>query len=93
MEQHLNNMGMYRLGDVVNSSLERLRKQFGVIGEQLYYHAWGIDLSSAFVKVDEFSQKSIGKIIKAKLKRTLDRSSPNYCVNSPFIDNRDLMTW
>ncbi|RAK14024.1 IMS family protein with HHH motif [Anoxybacillus vitaminiphilus] len=39
MEQHLNNMGMYTLGDVANSSLERLRKRFGVIGEQLYYHA------------------------------------------------------
>jgi DNA polymerase V len=61
MEQHLNNMGMYTLGDVANSSLERLRKRFGVIGEQLYYHAWGIDLSPPFVETNAFQQKSIGK--------------------------------
>jgi DNA polymerase V len=61
MEQHLNNMGMYTLGDVANSTLERLRKRFGVIGEQLYYHAWGIDLSPIFVEANDLPQKSIGK--------------------------------
>jgi DNA polymerase V len=61
MEKHLNNMGMYTLGDVANSSLDRLRKRFGVIGEQLYYHAWGIDLSPPFIDARTFPQKSIGK--------------------------------
>jgi len=61
MEKHLNNMGMYTLGDVANSSLDRLRKRFGVIGEQLYYHAWGIDLSPPFIDARTFPQKSLSR--------------------------------
>lgn len=44
-ERTLNNMGIHSVGDLANSNLERLEKKFGIMGNQLYHHAWGIDLS------------------------------------------------
>lgn len=44
-EHTLNHMGIYSVGGLANSSLERLEKKFGIMGNQLYYHAWGVDLS------------------------------------------------
>lgn len=56
-ERTLNNMGIYSVGDLANSDLMKLEKKFGIIGNQLYYHAWGIDLSEigATVPVDQIS--------------------------------------
>lgn len=45
MEAHLNKMGMYKIGDIANSDVKRLKRKFGVIGEELYYHTHGIDSS------------------------------------------------
>jgi len=45
MEAHLNSMGYYTIGDIANSNVEKLKKRFGVIGEELYYHTHGIDMS------------------------------------------------
>lgn len=45
MEKHLNRMGIYVLGDIANYPLHHLKKRFGVMGEQLYWHSHGIDLS------------------------------------------------
>lgn len=45
MEKKLNAMGIYRVGDLANAELSELEKKFGIMGNQLYYHAWGIDLS------------------------------------------------
>lgn len=60
-EQSLNNMGIFSVGDLANADLAALENRFGVMGNQLYYHAWGIDLS----KVGEVplmeSQVSYGK--------------------------------
>src|SRR5699024_2764468 len=58
---HLNRMGIIYLGQLAKHPLDRLKKRFGVIGEQLYWHAWGIDLSPvshSFSKKDD--QKSFG---------------------------------
>ncbi|MEK5038746.1 Y-family DNA polymerase [Sporosarcina sp. FSL K6-3457] len=44
-ETSLNNMGIFSVGDLAHASLETLEKKFGIIGNQLYHHAWGIDLS------------------------------------------------
>lgn len=49
MKRNLNRMGIYKLGDLAHYSLQRLKSRFGVMGEQLYYHAWGVDLSPVFV--------------------------------------------
>ncbi|WP_138420311.1 DNA polymerase IV [Aquibacillus sediminis] len=45
MKRNLNRIGIVTLEQVANFPLERLKKRFGIMGEQLYWHAWGIDLS------------------------------------------------
>lgn len=45
-ERSLNNMGIFKVGDLANADLKMLEDRFGIMGNQLYYHAWGIDLSS-----------------------------------------------
>ncbi|CAM5360166.1 UV damage repair protein UvrX OS=Lysinibacillus sphaericus OX=1421 GN=LS41612_13005 PE=3 SV=1 [Lysinibacillus sphaericus] len=45
MEANLNAMGIQTVGGLANADLAELEKCFGVMGNQLYYHAWGIDLS------------------------------------------------
>jgi len=45
MEAHLNQMGMYRVGDIAKSDVGRLKKRFGILGEELWYHTHGIDMS------------------------------------------------
>lgn len=45
MEAHLNKMGMHTIGDIAQSDVKRLKRKFGIIGEELYYHTHGIDLS------------------------------------------------
>ncbi|MBH0229781.1 DNA polymerase thumb domain-containing protein [Halobacillus yeomjeoni] len=45
LEHRLNRMGIWSVGQLANYSLDRLEKTFGVIGNQLFYHANGIDLS------------------------------------------------
>ncbi|ARR10626.1 DNA polymerase V (plasmid) [Paenibacillus bovis] len=49
MQLNLNRLGIYRLGDLAKAPLSLLRSRYGVIGEQLYYHAWGVDLSPVIV--------------------------------------------
>ncbi|MEK9197346.1 UV damage repair protein UvrX [Ureibacillus sp. 179-F W5.1 NHS] len=44
-ERTLNNMGIFTVGDLANTDLKTLEDCFGIMGNQLYYHAWGIDLS------------------------------------------------
>ncbi|GAA3347280.1 DNA polymerase thumb domain-containing protein [Deinococcus persicinus] len=45
MEANLNKMGIQTVGGLANADLHDLEEQFGVMGNQLYHHAWGIDLS------------------------------------------------
>ncbi len=44
-ERTLNNMGIFSVGDLAHADLAILEKRFGIMGNQLYHHAWGIDLS------------------------------------------------
>ena len=44
-EKSLNNIGIFSVGDLAHTDLQRLEKKFGIMGNQLYHHAWGIDLS------------------------------------------------
>lgn len=46
MEANLNNMGIFSVGDLANADLKTLEAKFGIMGNQLYHHAWGIDLST-----------------------------------------------
>uniref|UniRef100_UPI0040647C05 DNA polymerase thumb domain-containing protein n=1 Tax=Bacillus paralicheniformis TaxID=1648923 RepID=UPI0040647C05 len=43
MEAKLNVMGIQTVGGLANADLDELEKQIGVIGNQLYYNAWGIE--------------------------------------------------
>lgn len=66
MEKHLHRLGIYTLGDLAKYPLERLKKRFGVMGEQLYWHSHGIDLSPVeyLPEVDghyEFAQKGFSQ--------------------------------
>ena len=45
MEKRLNYLNIYSVYDLAHTSIDQLKKLFGVIGEELYYHAHGIDQS------------------------------------------------
>lgn len=45
LEKRLHRMGISTVGQLANYPLDRLEKVFGVMGNQLFYHANGIDLS------------------------------------------------
>ncbi|MEK4282993.1 Y-family DNA polymerase [Ureibacillus sp. FSL K6-0165] len=59
-ERTLNNMGIFKVGDLAQTDLQLLEKRFGILGNQLYYHAWGIDLSPLGAPLAE-GQISFGK--------------------------------
>lgn len=59
-EKTLNDIGLFSVGDLAHASLERLEKKFGLMGNQLYYHAHGIDLSDLGAPLVE-GQDSYGK--------------------------------
>ena len=46
MEKRLNNLGIYRIGDLAKYNQNILKTKFGVIGIELWEHANGIDLST-----------------------------------------------
>jgi len=60
LERHLHSMGIRTLGQLANFPIERLKKRFGVMGEQLYYHAHGVDLSPCIGLQTIDMQKGIG---------------------------------
>ena len=45
MSRWFKKMGVYTVGDIARLPLEFLEDRFGIMGNQLYYHAWGVDLS------------------------------------------------
>ncbi len=45
IEKRLNKLGIFSIGQLANAPLALLEKQFGIMGNQLYYHANGVDLS------------------------------------------------
>ncbi|CAM3042894.1 UV damage repair protein UvrX [Filibacter tadaridae] len=59
-ERTLNNMGIFSVGNLAHTPLETLEKKFGIMGNQLYYHAHGIDLSDMGAPLIE-GQVSYGK--------------------------------
>lgn len=46
MEKRLQALGMYSVKDIATSDKNYLKAKFGVLGEELWYHANGIDISS-----------------------------------------------
>ena len=60
VEKTLNGMGIFTVGQLARYDLEKLEKKFGIMGNQLYYHAWGVDLSEMGAPIIE-GQISFGK--------------------------------
>ena len=61
MARNLKNLGIHTLGQLAHYPLEVLESKFGVMGNQLYYHAWGVDLSLLEGNLYPSIPKSIGK--------------------------------
>ena len=59
MEKKLNDMGLKKVGDIANYNRLKLKEKFGIIGEELWYHANGIDLS----KISDFKREAKEKSI------------------------------
>lgn len=45
MEANLNQLGLYSIGDIAHYPSQKLKHLYGVIGEELWYHTHGIDMS------------------------------------------------
>lgn len=60
LEKTLNNMGIISVGQLASTPLATLEAKFGIMGSQLYHHAWGIDLSELGAPLAE-GQISYGK--------------------------------
>lgn len=60
LEKRLHQLGIHSVGGLANADITMLEKKFGIIGKQLYYHAWGIDLS-AFDEPSSPKNKSFSK--------------------------------
>lgn len=60
MKRNLHRLGITTLGQIAQFPLTSLKKHFGVMGEQLYWHAWGIDLSPVFGDFTKTKQDSFG---------------------------------
>lgn len=64
-EKKLNALGIKKVGDLAKFDLDILKKQFGVLGEEMYCHANGIDLSniSDEKKLDKDKSLSVGETL------------------------------
>src|SRR5699024_6931554 len=60
MKHNLQRLGITTFGQIAHYPLVALKKHFGIMGEQLYWHAWGIDLSPVFGDFIKNTQKSYG---------------------------------
>lgn len=83
MEKRLNALGIYTIGELANYNKNKLRSTFGIIGQELWEHANGIDLST------------IGSLNKTK---PIDKSYSNsqilfkdYNQNNIFIIIREMV--
>lgn len=61
MEVKLNAMGILTVGGLANADLYELEEKFGIMGNQLYHHAHGIDLSTLGEPLVKNSALSFGK--------------------------------
>ena len=59
MENNLNKLGLYKVGDIAHFDKNKLKDKFGIIGEELWYHTNGIDLS----KISDFNNQVKDKSI------------------------------
>lgn len=58
--KRLNKLNIFTVGQLSQSNPETLKKEFGVIGQQLYEYSWGIDHSPVFYDENNPPQKAFG---------------------------------
>lgn len=51
MESNLNALGLYSIGDIAAYEVTKLKRLYGILGEELFYHTHGIDMSMIKDKV------------------------------------------
>ena len=62
ISKRLGKLGLTSLADIAKSNVEILKKEFGVIGEDIYEHAWGRDdVSIADIKAYKPLSKSMSR--------------------------------
>lgn len=44
-EAKLNQLGLFKIGDIAKYDINKLKKKMGIIGEELWYHTHGVDMS------------------------------------------------
>lgn len=60
MSKWFKKISVNTIGDLAQLPLELLEEKFGIIGNQLYYHAWGVDLSKVEGHYAD-KQKALGR--------------------------------
>ena len=62
LEARLNAMNLFSIGDIARANRDLLHRVFGVIGDELYFHAHGIDASIIADKTQDVRpMKSVGE--------------------------------
>ncbi len=62
MERRLNQLGLFKVGDIAQFNRDVLNRLFGILGDELYFHAHGIDASHiAKKKEDVRPMRSVGQ--------------------------------
>lgn len=93
-EQRLNSLGIKTVYDLAHSNFYQLRDALGLIGEQLYANAWGIDRSniresyrpleksygnSQILKKDYFKRQEIKIVIREMAEQVAVRIRKHHC--------------
>lgn len=60
MEKKLNDLGIYKIGDINKYDISFYKKRFGIMGEELWEHANGIDNSSIKEEKTQVKGKTYG---------------------------------
>lgn len=84
MELRLNRLNIFSIYDLAHANIKQLKRLFGVIGEELYYHANGIDMSIISEKNAAYTpMKSVG------LGQTLFRNYDTEMIMQIFLEMSD----
>lgn len=64
LEKKLNDIGIYKVGDIATCTPEYLKSKFGIIGEEIYNHSFGIDFADIHEKYTPKSHSlSVGQVL------------------------------
>ena len=88
LEKRLNNMNIYSVKELALTDINKLIKEFGILGGELYYHANGVD-DSKISDLNNYQpkEKSISNYIKYNIyKGTINYEEIEKIINDEKID-------